>query len=117
MCSLVVPWMDQILSTHLVAQADIDKKKSLDMAAEIEKKHLECVSRSYLNGVATFPLLFGTIFLSQRAFIKFVRPLVMATSSVCFAGAGTYFVITSKLRECQKSAKQQAETQARAIKA
>ena len=103
--------MDLIVSTHMVAQTE----KTKDMA-EIEKKRFECLSRVYLNGFATFPIMFGSLFITQRASIKFVSPLALAGISAGFAGMGTYLVVDTKMKECAKSAQQLADIMSRAIK-
>lgn len=105
--------MDLIVSTHMVAQTEKDK----DMA-DIEKKRVECVSRAYLSGLATFPIVFGGLFITQRTFAKkLLSPLILLSSSAIFAGTGTYMLVSNKLIECQKSALQEADAKNRAIRA
>ena len=104
--------MDLIVSTHMVAQ----NERQDQLAAEIEKSRVECVSRAYLNGLATFPIVFGATFLSQKTILRLAAPAsVIFGSSVAMAGVGTYMLVDMKLKECQKTAKQNAATQARAV--
>jgi len=95
------------MSTIILAQ-----RPEGDMENDNRRK-LECVSRGWLQGLATGSITFATMYLGQRFFTKRMKGVKWSTmvgSSAMFAAVATYLIIDAKTKECEKLFKSKQTT-------
>jgi len=93
----------------LIDQQDIAGRMSRGGATvepSSQQKHLECVSRSCLMGLATGSISFATLYLGQKYFtrqIKGMKTSNIIISSSIFSLITSYLIVSAKLDECNKN--------------
>jgi len=71
-----------------------------------QQKHLECVSRSCLMGLATGSISFATLYLGQKYFTRQMKGMKTSNiiiSSTLFSLLTSYLIVSAKLDECNKN--------------